>query len=115
MEDKSTIAQNPEQCDASSIRFVTLLPGAKTAKGHHHLRSPFPNIIPVLSKQASFHFILLSFSSPSCSVCHEDFLKAQRRKGKGVKQGEWEEGKEEGMRAVEYSSYFVIHCDNIFI
>ena len=85
VEDKSSIAQNPEQCDASSVRFVTLPPGAKTAKGHQHLRSPFPDIIPVLSKQASFHFILLSFSSPSCSVFHEHFLKAQRRKEKGEK------------------------------
>lgn len=87
MEDKSTIAQTPEQCDASSIRFVTLPPGAKTVKGHHHLRSPFPNIIPVLPKQASFHFIFLSFSSPACSVCHEDFLKAHRRKEKRGKIG----------------------------
>jgi len=95
---------------------LSLPPGAKTAKGHHPLRSPFPDIIPVLSKQASFHFILLSFSSPSCSVCHEDFLKAQRRKEKGGNRGNGKkERKKEGMREVEYSSYFVIHCDNIFI
>ena len=85
MENKSTIAQIPEQCGASSVRFVILPPGTKTAKGHHHLRSPFLNIIPVLSKQASFHFMLLCFSSLSCSVYYKDFLKAQRRKEKEVK------------------------------